>query len=280
MPRTLKLLLTENVDNTGIVGDVVTVRKGYARNFLLPRGLATEPSEEKVQQLAAKRAEAERQLAELRKAREALVARLDGHELTMIRSCNDQGILYGAVTQQELADALIKDGFAGIKPREVRIGGQIKRVDKFEVHVKFAADLEAVVKLIIKADRPLEMDKDEPKEPEAPAEATAGAEGAAPEAGAPESKAGKPAPTKGDKPAKDAKGEGKPAAPEGKASEPKADKPAKAEKADRPEKKDGKAPAKKDGKGEATEAKPSSSGWGKVVDKGPELPPPRRRRER
>jgi large subunit ribosomal protein L9 len=155
----LKLLLIENVDNTGIVGDVVTVRKGFARNYLLPRNLATQPSDELIKQLQSKREEALRQLAELRKQREALIARLNGQELVTVRSCNDLGILYGAVTQHELAAELAKAGYAGIKDREIRLGQPIKRVGKYEIHVKFDTDLEAVVQLKVDSDRPLDLDK-------------------------------------------------------------------------------------------------------------------------
>ena len=69
MAHSLKLLLTENVENTGIVGDVVVVRKGYARNFLLPRGLATVPSDALIKQLQGKRADALKQLDTLRSER-------------------------------------------------------------------------------------------------------------------------------------------------------------------------------------------------------------------
>ena len=97
MPKNIKLLLTENVENLGIVGDVVGVRLGYARNYLLPRDLATAPSEEKIKELAGKRAEAQRLLAEQRKQREGMNTKLAGLEIDLIRSCNDQGILYGAI---------------------------------------------------------------------------------------------------------------------------------------------------------------------------------------
>ena len=155
MARNIQLLLVENVDNTGIVGDVVTVRKGYARNFLMPRGLAIAPSEEKVKELAGKRADALKQLAELRKQREALIEKLNGQELVMIRSCNDLGILYGAVTQHEIAVELDKGGFHGIRDREVRLGQPVKRVGDYEVTVKFEAELEAHIKLHVKPDREL-----------------------------------------------------------------------------------------------------------------------------
>lgn len=153
----VKLLLTESVDNLGIVGDVVRVRTGYARNYLLPFGLATSPSEELIKDLASKRAEAEKQVAALRKSREAMITKLHGQELTMVRACNDQGQLYGSVTQQDIASALQEVGF-DIKPREVRLPGTIKRVDTFDIHIKVDSDLGADVKLWVVADRALDVD--------------------------------------------------------------------------------------------------------------------------
>src|SRR5262245_18996436 len=133
MPRNVKLLLVENVDSLGIVGDVVNVRTGYARNFLLPRQLATTPSDELVQQLAKKRAEAQQQLSLLRTQREEMIEKIKGLEITLQRSCNDLGVLYGAITQQDVAAALAEKGF-GVKPREVRLPSTIKRIDTYDVH--------------------------------------------------------------------------------------------------------------------------------------------------
>jgi large subunit ribosomal protein L9 len=159
MPKNVKLLLTESVDSLGIVGDVVNVRTGYARNFLLPRAMATTPTEEAVKAVAAKRAEAERQLAELRKEREALIKKLSGIEVTIQRSCNDLGHLYASVTQQEIAGALATAGYQGVKPRDVRLNQNIKRVDTYDVHIKFDSDLDATIKLWVVADRKLDLDK-------------------------------------------------------------------------------------------------------------------------
>jgi large subunit ribosomal protein L9 len=159
MPKTVKLLLTENVEALGIVGDVVTVRTGYARNYLLPRNLATTPSEELIKQLASKRAEAEKMVAAQRKAREELSQKLQGLEVTLIRSCNDMGILYGAITQQDVAAALNEMGHA-VKPRDVRIAQTIKRIDTYDIHVKLDSDLDSVIKLHVKPDRELELEKE------------------------------------------------------------------------------------------------------------------------
>ena len=162
----VQLLLIENVDNLGIVGDVVNVRLGYARNYLLPRGLATTPSDELLKDLASKRAEAEKQVAALRSERQAMINKLEGVEITMERACNDQGILYGSVTQQDLAAALTQLGFE-VKAREVRLPHTIKRVqnDAYDIRVKLDSDLETEIKLYVAADRHLD-DEDEREEME------------------------------------------------------------------------------------------------------------------
>lgn len=163
MARDLNLLLVENVDNLGIVGDVVKVKAGYARNFLLPRGLATEPDDELIKQLADKRAQAEKDVAAHRAEREEMAGKLDGQEITMVRACNDQGVLYGAVTQQDIASALQTLGF-DVKPREVRLPFAMKRIDNYDVLLKFAADLESHIRVYVEADRSIDDDEREEME--------------------------------------------------------------------------------------------------------------------
>jgi large subunit ribosomal protein L9 len=163
MAKTVKLLLTDNVDNLGIVGDVVNVKLGYARNYLLPRDLATTPSDELLASLAEKRKEAEIQVAALRKDRQALISRLEGIEITMARACNDMGQLYGSVSQHDLSEALTDLGFP-VKAREVRLSHTIKRLDAYEVLVRFESDLEATVKVHVVPDRTMEADEREEME--------------------------------------------------------------------------------------------------------------------
>ncbi len=157
MAKNIELLLTENVEGTGIVGDVVKVRKGFARNYLMPRSMATKPSEELIKSLAGKRADALKQIEVQRAERKETISKLDGYQLTLIRSCNDMGILYAAVTQHDIVVALGAAGFNGIKEREVRLGQTIKRVEHYELSVKFDAELEASIKLDVQADRPLDL---------------------------------------------------------------------------------------------------------------------------
>ncbi|MEM1184072.1 MAG: 50S ribosomal protein L9 [Planctomycetota bacterium] len=163
MAKSIRLLLTENVDNLGIVGDVVNVRLGYARNFLLPRNLATVPSEDIIASLAAKRKDAEAQQKALRSSREELIAKINGLEITLERSCNDQGQLYGSVTQQDIANALTELGYS-VRGREVRLSHTIKRIDHYDVLIKFDTDLEAHIQVWVAADRHIEEDDREEME--------------------------------------------------------------------------------------------------------------------
>lgn len=152
----VELLLTENVDNLGIVGDVVQVRPGYARNYLLPMGLATEPSEEAKAAVQARRAEVERQLAEKRQIQEQTIEKLEGHEITLQRSANEQGVLFGSVTQHDIAETLREEGFA-INERDVRIGEPFKRLDSYMVPIQLAEDLRSEIKVWVVSDRPAEQ---------------------------------------------------------------------------------------------------------------------------
>lgn len=154
--KTIKLLLTENIDNLGIVGDVVNVRPGYARNFLLPRALATTPTPGAIKRLAERRAEVERDLKARRAVLEQIFEKLKGHEITLQRSANEQGVLFGGVSQHEIAAALQADGLM-VDDRMVRIGAQIKRLDSYQIPVVLASDMKTEIKLWVVSDKPAEV---------------------------------------------------------------------------------------------------------------------------
>ncbi|MEM7681508.1 MAG: 50S ribosomal protein L9 [Planctomycetota bacterium] len=157
--RNVELLLLDNVDNLGIVGDVVKVRPGYARNYLLPHGLADVPSDEKIAQLAERRKEVEAELKRIAEAQSAAASKLEGHELTLERSANDQGVLFGGVSQHDIAQALRAEGF-DIDDRHVRIGMVIKRLDTYDIPIVFTKELKADIKLWVVSDRPMDLDEE------------------------------------------------------------------------------------------------------------------------
>lgn len=164
MARNIELLLTENIENLGIVGDVVIVKPGYARNYLVPLGYAVKPTEGAKKALSARRAQVERELAALRHELENLLATLEGAEVTLERSCNDQGWLYGSVTQHDIAIALQAAGFNRVTERHVRIGAAIKRIDSYEIPIQLDKDLRTDIKLWVVADRELNLGRSDEAE--------------------------------------------------------------------------------------------------------------------
>ena len=161
--KTIELLLLETVDNLGIVGDVVKVKPGFARNYLLPHGIAVTPSPEKVEELASRRAEEAARLQAQAKEQQAMVARLENFELHMERSANENGVLFGGVSQHDIALALQAEGFA-IEDRHVRIGDQIKRLDSYDIPLVISRELKTEIKLWVVSDTPVEAQEDEAEE--------------------------------------------------------------------------------------------------------------------
>ncbi len=157
MARNYELLLLETIENLGLVGDVVKVRPGFARNYLLPNAMAEAPTAEKIESLKAARAVAQAEVAKQRAEREAVIARLEGITITLVRACNDQGVLYGAVTQRDISDQLIAEGY-GIDMRAVRLANPMRRVGSQPVTIQFGRDLVAEITIAVKPDRIIELE--------------------------------------------------------------------------------------------------------------------------
>jgi large subunit ribosomal protein L9 len=156
MARPVELLLLRNVENLGIVGDIVKVRAGFARNYLLPHALAEHPTEAKIDALKEVRAKALAELAAQRKLREETIAKLGGIVIKLVRSCNDQGVLYGSITQRDIADALVAAGYA-VDMRAVRLANPFRRIGSYTCTIQFEKDLRADITIDVAADRALEM---------------------------------------------------------------------------------------------------------------------------
>jgi large subunit ribosomal protein L9 len=155
MAKNIELLLLESVENLGLVGDVVKVKPGYARNYLLPHGVAVPPNPTKVEALKEDRTRAHAELAALRAEREKLVELMAEVSVTLERSCNDQGALYGSVTHRDISDALIESGWS-VDVRSVRLVHPIRRIGAYPVPIQFDKDLRAEVTVIVQSDRELE----------------------------------------------------------------------------------------------------------------------------
>lgn len=159
--KTVELLLNETVENLGIVGDVVKVKPGFARNYLLPLEIAEIPTEEKIEALKEKRATAKAQLEALRAQRVETTGKLEGISLKLTRSCNDQGVLYGSVTQRDISDALA-EGDLMVEERAIRLNQPIRRVGSYTTLIQFEKELRVEIAIEILPDRTLEeLDEDD-----------------------------------------------------------------------------------------------------------------------
>jgi len=144
----MKVLLTQTIERTGIVGEVIDVSNGFARNFLLPKGLAVTPTDGNIKRLEAAKKEYEAKIRLAREQKEKLIAALQGIEITIIRNANDEGHLFGSVSRRDIAEELQKAGHA-VQPDDVKLDEPIRRVDTFTVPVALAPDLKAEIKLWI-----------------------------------------------------------------------------------------------------------------------------------
>jgi large subunit ribosomal protein L9 len=147
----IKLLLNESLKNVGRVGDVVEVSPGFARNYLLPKGLAVQPTPENVKRIEARRKEIERIEQLRRQQQEAMIQQLASVEVTLERKANEQGNLFGSVTATDIAKALQGQGYA-VQPGDVNLAGRLDRVDTYTVEIKFADDLTTDLKVWVAPD--------------------------------------------------------------------------------------------------------------------------------
>ena len=148
---TVKLLLKESIKNVGRVGDVVEVSPGYARNYLLPRELAVEPTAANVKKVEARRQEIERMERERREQQERMIGQLQAVEVHLERRVNEQGHLFGSVTATDIAKQLQAQGF-NINAEDINLPGRLDRVSDYQVTIKFAEDLKADIKVWVHAD--------------------------------------------------------------------------------------------------------------------------------
>lgn len=130
----MQVILLERVAKLGQMGEVVNVKDGYARNFLLPQGKAMRASSANIKSFEAQKAQLEARNLETKKEAESLAAKLDGQTFVVIRSASDAGALYGSVTTRDAADAATAAGFS-VDRKQVVLDSPIKELGLHEVSV-------------------------------------------------------------------------------------------------------------------------------------------------
>jgi large subunit ribosomal protein L9 len=141
----MQVILMEKVVNLGGLGDIVKVKDGYARNFLIPQGKAKRATEENKKVFEARRAELEKQQAEILAAAQGQAARLEGVTVTVARKAGVDGRLFGSVGNVDIADALKAQGIE-IEKSMVRLPeGPFKAVGEHQVEVALHHDVVATI---------------------------------------------------------------------------------------------------------------------------------------
>jgi large subunit ribosomal protein L9 len=130
----MQVILLERIGRLGQMGDVVTVKDGYARNFLLPRGKALRASAENKAHFEKQRAQLEARDLELKKEAEAVHAKLDGKTFVTIRQAGDTGQLYGSVSTRDIAEVVTNGGFS-IERGQVNLDRPIKNLGIHAVRI-------------------------------------------------------------------------------------------------------------------------------------------------
>ena len=144
----MKVLLCQDVEKLGWFGDVVEVKTGYARNYLLPQRIAIVPTEANIKSLEDERASRseQRKIAVERLAQ--VVEKVDGAEAVVSAKANEQGHLFGSVTEKDIATNLREQGFE-VPDNCVDLEGHIKEVGQYSVELRFSPELKATVNVIV-----------------------------------------------------------------------------------------------------------------------------------
>ena len=149
----MQVILLEKVANLGNLGDVVRVRDGYARNFLIPQRMARRATETAIQEFEARRAELEKIQAEKLAAAQAVGEKLSGFNLNMLEKAGVDGRLFGSVTNMDIAAALVKAGFDTVVKTQVRLpDGALKSVGEYPVTVALHPDVVVDVNVIVQGE--------------------------------------------------------------------------------------------------------------------------------
>jgi large subunit ribosomal protein L9 len=142
----MQVILLERVAKLGQMGEVVDVKPGYARNFLLPQGKALNATEANIAQFETQKSQLEARNLETKSESEKLAEKLNGQQFTVIRSASDTGALYGSVTTRDAAEAATAEGFS-LDRRQVAMPRPIKELGLHVVHVTLHPEVEAVIEL-------------------------------------------------------------------------------------------------------------------------------------
>lgn len=145
----MEVILLEKIGKLGALGDKVTVKPGFGRNFLIPYGKAVPATKDNVAQFEERRAELEKAAAEKLATAQARAEKLNGLEVTIVAKAGDEGKLFGSIGVRDVADAVTAAG-QELSKSEVRLPeGPLRTTGEFDVSLHLHSDVDAAIKLSI-----------------------------------------------------------------------------------------------------------------------------------
>ena len=148
----MQLILLQKVTNLGNLGDLVDVKPGYGRNFLVPQGKAVPATESNKAEFEAKRAEYEAKAKAVHDEAEGRAAKLEGASVTITANAATEGKLFGSVGPRDIADAFTAAGLPLEKSEVIMGEGALRNVGEYEIVVKLHADVQTTVKVVVQAE--------------------------------------------------------------------------------------------------------------------------------
>jgi large subunit ribosomal protein L9 len=144
----MKVILQENIENLGHIGDVVKVAPGYARNFLIPKGFALLANEKNTKALAHAKRQLEYKKNKMLEGAKGIAARIEALTLNLIHNAGEEGKLFGSVTNMELAEQLKAQGIE-IERKKIVLAEPIKQLGDYTVAVKIHPEVTANLKVVV-----------------------------------------------------------------------------------------------------------------------------------
>lgn len=148
----MEIILLEKIPNLGGLGDKVSVKPGYGRNYLIPQGKAVVASAEKIEQFEQRRAELEKKAADTLAAAQSRSATISALKVTITHKAGDEGRLYGSIGTRDIAEAVTAAGVA-VEKSEVRLPmGPIRHIGDYEIGIQLHGDVVAILPLTVAAE--------------------------------------------------------------------------------------------------------------------------------
>ena len=144
----MKVILQENMENLGHIGDVVKVAPGYARNYLIPKGFAMPANEKNTKALEHAKRQLEYKKNKVLELAKGIVAKIEGLVLNLVHAAGEEGKLFGSVTNMELAEQLKAHGLE-IDRKKIVLADPIKHTGEYAVPVKIHPEVTATLKVIV-----------------------------------------------------------------------------------------------------------------------------------